>query len=436
MLSACVLYYRALWHMLVSKGSYDDLRKICGAPRVRCWSKHEQKCGAMTDDEEQRLSVAVWLHALALNLELWGKPHYRAGSLRDDLIANFSNIAFPGTGIPMSWVCYSKVFAVVYLLCAHPFVIFMATVAIVRSAVHQRGRAFGEVFREELLAPKHWFALWRINSTLVAAHHFEHTDMPDVQDEYRYENKWDFLELALKQSESSSSQVQFKVTPILSGFSEIVCKHKNIEGGMGIHMFKNAVHGGDWIIQERLYNCEELQALLPADAPLSTFRVITMVDPTAEDPESSHTAMTFVFRAGRAGKSTDHSSVLYAVDPATLKIQSGKMFSNWYQVGKVGIGNLLSKQNVTLHPDTKRDLSGKELTCARDACNICVDAHRRLMPHVPTIGWDVAVAKGHGAVLLEANLSCNFFGGIYDGKRYLRIVDTYFASNMRPGPSS
>jgi hypothetical protein len=142
-----------------------------------------------------------------------------------------------------------------------------------------------------------------------------------------------------------------------------------------------------------------------------------------------------VFRAGRAGKDTDHSSVLYAVDPETLRILDGKMFSNWYQVGKVGISNLLSKQNLTVHPDTLQDLSGKELTCARDAVANCIDAHRRLMPNVPTIGWDVAVANDHGSVLLEANLSCNFFGGMYDRQLYLRIVDTYFANDCRPGPA-
>jgi len=430
-LSACRLYYRALWHMLVANGSYDDLRKLCGAPRIPFWSKYNQKAEtAMSDDDEERLFTAVWLHTIGLNFQLWGKPHYRAESLRKDLADNFSNIAFPGSGIPMSLICRCKAFAIVYFFMCHPWVILVASFAIARSATHSKNRTFSDVFKEELLAPKHWFALWRINSTLVAAHHNVHADKPQVQKEYQYENKWDFLELALKEGEGG-----IKVTPIIANIGEMVCKHKNIEGGMGIHMFKNAVHGGDWILQERLYNCAELQALLPANAPLSTFRVITMADPTAENFESCHKAMTFVFRAGRAGKDTDHSSVLYAVDPETLRILDGKMFSNWYQVGKVGISNLLSKQNLTVHPDTLEDLSGKELTCARDAVNMCVDAHRRLMPNVPTIGWDVAVAEGQGAVLLEANLSCNFFGGMYDRQLYLRIVDTYFANDCRPGPS-
>lgn len=438
LLSACVLYYRGLCSILTTKASYDDLRKMFNAPRVPYWSKIDQKAGlAMTEAEQQSLFSAVWMHTIALNLELWSKPHYRADSLRDDLRDNFSNIAFPGTGIPMSWVCFSKSTTIFYLVLLHPFVVFVVSLNIMRSSIHRRDRTFSGVFKEELLAPKHWFALWRINSTLVAAHHTAHADKPAIQNEYKYENKWDFLELALRQMKlpQEGNSVQFKVTPIIAEIGEMVCKHKNIEGGMGIHVFKNAAHGGDWILQERLYNCDELQALLPSNAPLSTFRVITMSDPTAENFESSHKAMTFVWRAGRAGKDTDHSSVLFAVDPETLRIQDGKMFSNWYQVGKPGSSNLLSKQELTSHPDTKQELTGEELLCAKDAVGICIDAHRRLMPNVPSIGWDVGVSRGHGAVLLEANLSCNFFGGTYDLEQYLRIVDTYYANGCRPGPS-
>jgi hypothetical protein len=437
-LSACAIYYQAMWIMLAKNGSYDAIRVLCEAPRIP-WSKKindAEGFPSMTPREEHRLFSAIWLHTLGLNFVLWDKPHYRAGSLREDLVANFSNIAFPGTGIPMSWVCCCRPIAIMYLIFFHPWVVVACTIAVFRSEVHRAGRSLGNIYETELLAPNHWFALWRINSTLVAAHHTAHADQPKVQNEYKYENKWDFLELALKQSKLPNATGKcFKVTPVIKDLPELVCKHKNIEGGMGIHMFKNAVHGGDWILLERLDNCKELKDLLPANAPLSTFRVITMVDPT-KPFESSHMAMTFVWRAGREGKTTDHSSVLFAVDPDNLQILDGKMFSNWYQVGKFGSTNLLSKCGLTAHPDTGLKLEGMKLTCADSATENCIDAHRRLMPNVPVIGWDVAVAEGHGSVLLEANLSCNFFGGIYDRQQYLRIVDTYFANGCRPGPSS
>lgn len=44
---------------------------------------------------------------------------------------------------------------------------------------------------------------------------------------------------------------------------------------MGIQFFDNASHGGQWIIQEAYQNSTELSKILPKDAPLSTFRVIT-----------------------------------------------------------------------------------------------------------------------------------------------------------------
>merc|ERR1719478_233641 len=98
--------------MLVMKGSYDDLRKLCSAPRIPFWSKYNQKAHAkISDDDEEKLFTAAWLHTIGLNFEHWSKPHYRAESLRCDLAANFSNIAFPGTGIPMSLVCRCKAFA-------------------------------------------------------------------------------------------------------------------------------------------------------------------------------------------------------------------------------------------------------------------------------------------------------------------------------------
>ncbi|KAL7486142.1 hypothetical protein ACHAW6_011717 [Cyclotella cf. meneghiniana] len=43
----------------------------------------------------------------------------------------------------------------------------------------------------------------------------------------------------------------------------------------GHSFYKNAVAGGDWIIQERIGNREWVARHLPPNAPLSTFCVIT-----------------------------------------------------------------------------------------------------------------------------------------------------------------
>eukprot|EP00971_Amphidinium_carterae_P138273 2739735-Amphidinium_carterae.1 len=33
----------------------------------------------------------------------------------------------------------------------------------------------------------------------------------------------------------------------------VVAKHKNEEGGLAIHFFKNAASGGDWILQKAIW---------------------------------------------------------------------------------------------------------------------------------------------------------------------------------------
>jgi len=51
----------------------------------------------------------------------------------------------------------------------------------------------------------------------------------------------------------SGEALGIPVSPFLHAEGLIV-KHKLMEGGLGIHSFKNFVEGGDWIIQEKLAN--------------------------------------------------------------------------------------------------------------------------------------------------------------------------------------
>ena len=437
------LYYRCLWCIFWNNGTheeYDKLRELCGAPRVSFWSKYEKVSATMTEEEMQALLSAIYFHTIGLTFKLWDVPHYRAEHLQEDLINNFSNVAIPGTGIPISLLCYHKLILWAYFVFVHPFLTIVAAYNISSSPSHANNRDMIEIFGDELVAPGHWFLYWRINSTLVAAHYTENISSSDskvreaISSQYQYENKWKLIELGTKLRETKTFS-NIKLTPVFGEeMPEIVCKHKNIEGGMGVYIFKNAINGGDWILQERLHNAPEIQKTLPKNAPLSTYRVITMSDPTAESFESRHVAITTVFRAGRAGKETDHSSVLMPVECETQKLQSGCMFRNWYQVGKPG-SNPLSTKDVVEHPDTQLRIEGVQLPSAKLAASMCEEAHRRIMPAVPAVGWDVAIASDHGALILEANISCNLFGGSYDRQQYLRILDTYFANRCVGLPS-
>jgi hypothetical protein len=84
-----------------------------------------------------------------------------------------------------------------------------------------------------------------------------------------------------------------------------------------------------------------LNKLLPANAPLSTLRVITasnhplQVFLKGEDNVSTDQwreyikPLSSVIRLGRAGAATDHSSVLFDVDLATGVIGEGRSNAHW-----------------------------------------------------------------------------------------------------------
>ena len=77
--------WRALWYYWARGGSFADAPHFSGTSTR---AKHAR----------------VHVFSLALTMRLWGRPHYRAGSYRDDALANLSNVAIPGTGIPLSWL--------------------------------------------------------------------------------------------------------------------------------------------------------------------------------------------------------------------------------------------------------------------------------------------------------------------------------------------
>jgi hypothetical protein len=232
------------------------------------------------------------------------------------------------------------------------------------------------------------------------------------------EDKWLFLK--------KGEECNLKVTPCLK-VKEIVCKDRNEEGGMGIAFFKNAEHGGDWIIQERFENSEFLSNLLPSNPPLSTLRVITSSRHGGLHVDGKGIeALSCVFRAGRQNASTDHSSILFDVDPKTGTIGLGTTNAHWYILGPQGLrSQWVSSHDIPKHPDNGVNVSGVVIPNIENILKVCTDAHLGMMPDVPMAGWDVALTT-KGPMLLEANLSCNFFRGSFNEKKYFDFVHEYF----------
>ena len=88
--------------------------------------------------------------------------------------------------------------------------------------------------------PADWFSYWRLNCRLASYHAWR-----TGAEGYKMEDKFSFL--------SKGRELDVPVSPIME-VPQIVVKHRNEEGGLGIYFYGNALSGGDWIIQERLHN--------------------------------------------------------------------------------------------------------------------------------------------------------------------------------------
>jgi hypothetical protein len=64
------------------------------------------------------------------------------------------------------------------------------------------------------------------------------------------------------------------------------------------------------------------------------------------------------------------------------------------------------QEEIVVHPDTGAVLVGAKVPCWREALELA-RATARDLPHVPLIGWDIAVTR-RGPVLVEANNTPDF----------------------------
>jgi len=392
-------------------------------------------CGGTYAEAKKSLHLSAFgrahLYSLASVPWLMRQPHYRTGTFQQDMQTNLRNVVLPTGvyGMPLSMWASSRMAAYFAISLVIPLVAFWGSIwrrvrGIDPSAV--------ECFRRSLLTPTDWFQLWRLNCRLASM-----TALATQSKDFDLEDKWLFIQACQKH--------KIPVTPVMNDPVTLVAKDVLEEGGMGIHVLRNVVHGGRWILQAKLDNCEAVNKLLPANAPLSTVRVITasrgglkdLGDTGAAVPCAK--ALCTVWRAGRQGAATDHSSVMVDVPQfrQSNELGTGSSSAHWYARGFKSWGMPLSSKDGAIvdHPDTGKTLQGEELPSASAAASLCEQAHNTLMPGVPLAGWDVAFCPPKGRpdgdpelILLEANLSCNFFRGSIDWNEYSALLDDYFAA--------
>ena len=369
---------------------------------------------------EARLQI----YSLCLHLRMWSLPHYRSGTFANDMRKNLRNVALPGTGVPLSYFCTHYAIALVFVWFGVPFAALAAAVIQVRDAHLTKSgnrRTLGVAFSEALLASgtggRAWFHYWRLNCAL-ASYHAHHS----ADEGYALEDKFTFLQACEREG--------IAVSPWLR-HPRLVVKHRNEEGGLGLHVFDNAAAGGDWIVQLWLENAPAIARLLPSRAPLSTLRLVTAsrasARPSGHACEPSDVILlSACFRAGREGASTDHSCIMYDIDVPAGVCRNGTSNSHWYQLGQAKARQcpwMSAGHTIRAHPDTGQPVAGEPLEGMPQMVALVTDAHRKLMPRVPLVGWDVALTREHGILLLEANLSCNFFRASFDVEAYARFVE-------------
>jgi len=314
----------------------------------------------------------------------------------------------------LSFVARSKVATYVFVLAINPLVCLIAAYANSRNVTE-----WESMYKEFLLQPRDWFSFWRLNCRLATFHSNTTGDGG-----YKFEDKLSFLQRA--------KEVDVPITPCMDT-PWIVCKHRNEEGGLGYMDFINATNGGDWIIQPRIHNDDFISSMLPDNAPLSTFRVISaskcgLNELRGESASIADVdALSCVWRAGRANASTDHSCIMFDVDPRTGVLKKGTTSKHWYQLGPMACVKTpwSSTHDITKHPDTGKVITGTKVKNMKQMMDLVREAHFKIMPGVPLCGWDVAFTREYGAVLLEVNISCNFFRGTFDEEKYFRFMAEY-----------
>ena len=177
---------------------------------------------------EARLQI----YSLCLHLRLWSLPHYRSGTFANDMRKNLRNVALPGTGVPISLLCSNYFGAVIFLWIGVPLAALVAAIVRLRG-VPARGAAsvsLGRAFAEALLASgsggRTWFHYWRLNTALASYHALKTSD-----DGYALEDKLAFLQAGEREGVSVSPWLRHP---------RLVVKHRNEEGGLGLHTFENA----------------------------------------------------------------------------------------------------------------------------------------------------------------------------------------------------
>ena len=147
---------------------------------------------------------------------------------------------------------------------------------------------------------------------------------------------------------------------------------------------------GGYMFQERLEAHPDMKTLM--GDRIGTIRVYTAFGP--KGPQVFRACWKVAAGSNRADNFWRNGNMLAAVTKETGAVT------------RIIRGTGPMQEEITQHPDTGATLLGTTVPCWQEALELA-RATARILPHVPLIGWDIAVT-GSGPVLVEANNTPDF----------------------------
>jgi hypothetical protein len=336
--------------------------------------------------------VSVW--ALCVPFRLWNRSARYSGQTFGDLYVKGSRRGLL-RWLPMRW-------AYLFFLFAWPFV------ALARALRHGP-RGAKKRFRRDLARPD--LALFHSESEFsdrefawmrpdFALGMFYAVDFAKTRRTfYALDGKLEFVEACARAGLPVPRAFTSQEAAARGG--TYIVKNPTLDLGSGVFAVSAAdlaelEDSSGLLIQERLRNHRALRELFGEDAPLSTFRVTTVLDPSTGEPTIWRTSI----RIGRKGSDVDNTAqggIWSQIDKNTGEILPG--------VTKKSFNRRSAKYPGTFsaHPDTGETFAGTKVPYWDEGRALALEAHKKLAPEAFTLGWDVGLAES-GPVLLEVNV--------------------------------
>jgi len=273
-------------------------------------------------------------------------------------------------------------------------------------------------FREELLHSTHWLQMW-LNSYIFVS---QSAISRSTKEAYELEDQIEFM--------TAAQEKKLKTLGSMDDVRKVVVKRADVEGGMGIFFYENALNGGEWVIQEIPEAHATLREIFPSHYSVPRFHVITML-PYRQDEEKSVNVKTasvvLQIEAPFSSKYLAHQdhSIYFDVSPATCTIEHGVIHSRWYNTGILSFLRFHTWQRS--RPVTRIDgktVVGTHIAEISQVIELAEKAHSLMVPKVPVASWVIQLSD-QGAMVERVHFQASKWGRFTNFKLYYNTLSDW-----------